>query len=214
MTKEVISQIFKQYHGEEFNIHGLVVSLVSISLISGIYGFHFNFKNPNDVSYFDGIISYELENIVEEFVKYVSVENYVVHLMLDKNQEELYVNGEVRSKIKDYYDGIPYISFKVWIGTNTYPDEYRIYGKSKGIKLYWESDSYEVANKFKVLNATLNGEPISIESAISEYDVFLREEATYWETENIYIKMDYILSKYPLLWDSSWLATYYSTKFV
>ncbi len=214
MAKESITQIFKQYYGEEFNIHGLVVSLGGVSLISGIYGFHFNFKNPNDVSYFDGIISYELENIVEEFVKYVSIENYTVHLMLDKNQEELYVNEEVRSKIKDYYDGIPYISFKVWVGTNTYPDEYRIYGKSKGIKLYWESDSYEIANKFKVLNATLNGEPISIESAISEYDVFLRQEATYWETENIYIKMDNILSKYPLLWDSSWLATYYSTKFV
>jgi hypothetical protein len=44
MTKEVIAQIFKQYHGEEFDIHGLVVSLGGVSLISGRYGFHFKFK--------------------------------------------------------------------------------------------------------------------------------------------------------------------------
>jgi hypothetical protein len=214
MTKEVIAQIFKQYHGEEFDIHGLMVSLVDVSLISERYGFHFKFKNPNDISYYDGIVVSKLEDMVNEFILYLPIEKYSVHLILDKTQEEVYFNHNIKSEIKDFYDRIPYLSFKVWVGSGSKPDEYKIYGKSEGVGVLNSSDGYDVANKFKVLNATLNGEPISTQRAISEYGAFLEGEATYWETDNVYVKMDDILSNYPLLWDSSWLLIYYFTKFV
>jgi hypothetical protein len=135
-------------------------------------------------------------------------------MILDKTQEEVYFNHKIKSEIKDFYDRIPYLSFEVWVALNSKPDKYKIYGKSEGVQVLNSSDGYDVVNKFKVLNATLNGEPISTQRAINEYGAFLEREATYWETDNVYVKMDDILSNYPLLWDSSWLLIYYFTKFV
>jgi hypothetical protein len=47
------------------------------------------------------------------------------------------------------------------------------------------------------------------------YNLFLEDKATYWETEEIYYKVDSILlvSDYPLLLMDGY-ATYYDTKFV
>jgi hypothetical protein len=72
-----------------------------------------------------------------------------------------------------------------------------------------------IDNKFKPTRATLDGEEIEIDYALREYDRFLQDEATYWETENIYSKVDSIIleSKYPLLVMDGY-ASYFDTKFV
>ena len=75
-----------------------------------------------------------------------------------------------------------------------------------------------IDNKFKPTRATLatlDGEEIEIDYALREYDEFLQGRETYWETENIYSKVDSIIleSRYPLLVMDGY-ASYFDTKFV
>ena len=72
-----------------------------------------------------------------------------------------------------------------------------------------------IDNKFKPTRTTLDGEEIKIDYVLREYEWFLQDKETYWETENIYSKVDSIIleSTYPFLVMDGY-ASYYNTKFV
>jgi hypothetical protein len=79
----------------------------------------------------------------------------------------------------------------------------------------WEEDNYWIRNNFKPLKATRDGEFVDIGEVIDEYMDFLENKDIYWETENLYSKIDSIIvtQKYPLL-SQDYIATYYDTKFI
>lgn len=218
MDSNLIKKIFNDYYGKEFDLYGLKFSLFDIHNKTD-YGkgrhFNFNFENPNDVSYHYSIIEEHLMSIVQEFSKYLSIEDFKVSVTFRDDQPKFYLNNELINKIQKFFDEINFIEFKLWIGSNSEPSVYRIYGESKGTKLYWDSDAYMINNQFKPTRSTLDGEEIEIDYVLREYERFLQDRETYWETENIYSKVDSFLleSKYPLLVMDGY-ASYYDTKFV
>jgi hypothetical protein len=218
MDSDLIKKIYNDYYGKDFDLYGLKFSLFDMHDKTD-YGkghhFNFNFENPNDISYHYSIIEEHLIVIVDEISKYLSIESFRVSVIFRDDQPKFYLNDELRNKIQKVFDGINYIQFGVWIGSDRKHSLYSIYGESTGIKLYWDSDAYMIDNKFKPTRATLDGEEIEIDYALREYDRFLQDEATYWETENIYSKVDSIIleSKYPLLVMDGY-ASYFDTKFV
>jgi len=214
MDSDLIKKIFNDYYGKDFDLYGLKFSLFDKTDYGKGHHFNFNFENTNDTSYHYSIIEEHLIVIVGEFSKYLSIEDFKVSVVFRDDQPKFYLNDELRNKIQKVFDGINYIQFGVWIGSDRKQSLYRIYGESTGIKLYWDSDAYMIDNKFKPTRATLDGEEIEIDYALGEYDVFLQGEATYWETENIYSKVDSIIleSRYPLLVMDGY-ASYFDTKF-
>lgn len=213
METNLIKKIFNDYYGKEFDVYGLKVSLFSIYNGSEL-DFRFIFKNPNDVSYHDSIVEEYLLEIVEEFSKYLSIDRFKSTLLTNKEQKEFYLNNELRSKIQKVFDEINHIEFSVNESYNI-KSKYKIYGESTGIKLYWGTDNFSIDNKFKPTHATLDGEETDISQAISMYNFFLEDKPTYWESEEIYYKLDSILleSDFPLL-SMDGYAAYYDTKFV
>jgi hypothetical protein len=213
METNLIKKIFNDYYGEEFDLYGLEVSLYSIYDESEL-DFRFIFKNPNDVSYYDSIIEEHLLEIVEEFSNYLSIDKFKSTLLTNREQEGFYLNNELRSKIQKVFDEINHIDFSVNESYNV-RSKYKIYGESTGMKLHWGVDNFTIDNIFKLTQATLDGEDTDISQATSMYNLFLEDKATYWETEEIYYKVDSILlvSDYPLLLMDGY-ATYYDTKFV
>ena len=218
MDSDLIKKIFNDYYGKDFDLYGLRFSLFDIHDKTD-YGkgrhFNFNFENPNDVSYHYSIIEEHLMVIVDEFSKYLSIEDFKVSVVFRDDQPKFYLNDELLNKIQKVFDEINFIEFKVWIGSNSEPSAYRIYGTTTGIKPYWDSDAYMIDNKFKPTRATLDGEEIEIDYVLREYEWFLQDRETYWETENIYSKVDSIIleSKYPFLVMDGY-ASYFNTKFV
>jgi hypothetical protein len=213
METNLIKKIFNDYYGEEFDLYGLKVSLYSIYDESEL-DFRFIFKNPNDVSYYDSIIEEHLLEIVEEFSNYLSIDRFKSTLLTNKEQKEFYLNNELRSKIQKVFDEINHIEFSV-NESYTVRSKYKIYGESTGMELHWGTDNFSIDNKFKPTHATLDGEETDISQAISMYNFFLEDKATYWESEEIYYKLDSILleSDFPLLSMDGYVA-YYDTKFV
>lgn len=220
MDSDLIKKIFNDYYGKDFDLYGLKFSLFDIHDKTDYgkghhFNFNFNFENTNDISYHYSIIEEHLIVIVGEFSKYLSIEDFKVSVVFRDNQPKFYLNNELRNKIQKVFDEINYIQFRVWIGSDRKQSLYRIYGESTGIKLYWDSDAYMIDNKFKPTRATLDGEEIEIDYVLREYDVFLQDKETYWETENIYSKVGSIIleSRCPLLVMDGY-ASYFDTKFV
>jgi hypothetical protein len=213
METNLIKKIFNDYYGEEFDLYGLEVSLFDIYNGPKL-DFRFIFKNPNDVSYYDSIIEEHLLEIVEEFSNYLSIDRFKSTLLTNREQKEFYLNNEIKGKIQKVFDEINHIQFSVNESYNL-KSKYKIYGESTGMKLHWGVDNFTIDNKFKPTHATLDDEETDISQAISMYNLFLEDKATYWETEEIYYKVDSILlvSDYPLLLMDGY-ATYYDTKFV
>jgi hypothetical protein len=213
MDSDLIKKIFNDYYGKDFDLYGLKISLFDVS---GDHSPHFRFifENTNDVSYHRSIIEEHLILIVEEFSLYVNIESFKLRLLLNDEQKEFYLNNNLRGKIQKVFDEINYIEFGYQESYNI-TSKIRIYGESTGIVLYWDVDNYVIDNKFKPTRATIDGDDTDISSAISTYNSFMQDKETYWETENIYSKVDSIIleSRYPLLVMDGY-ASYFDTKFV
>jgi len=213
METNLIKKIFNDYYGKDFDLYGLKVSLFDIYNGPKL-DFRFIFKNSNDVSYYDSIIEEHLLEIVEEFSNYLSIDRFKSTLLTNKEQKEFYLNNEIKGKIQKVFDKINHIEFSVNESYNV-KSKYKIYGESTGMKLHWGEDNFTIDNKFKPTHATLDDEETDISQAISMYNLFLEGKETYWETENIYSKVDSIIleSRYPLLVMDGY-ASYFDTKFV
>jgi hypothetical protein len=213
MDSDLIKKIFNDYYGKDFDLYGLKISLFDVS---GDHSPHFRFifENTNDVSYHHSIIEEHLILIVEEFSLYVNIESFMLRLLLNDEQKKFYLNNNLRGKIQKVFDEINYIEFGYQESYNI-TSKIRIYGESTGMVLYCDRDNYTIDNKLKPTRATIDGDDTDINSAISTYNLFLQDKETYWETENIYSKVDSIIleSRYPLLVMDGY-ASYFDTKFV
>lgn len=214
-VKENIINLFTKLEGDFIDIDGLKLFLSDVSINENIkknkdYTLYFNIENPKDIPYFTPILEEELYDIVVSFGKYI---NKTLDAEIDyRSTKGLYLNETAKKEVQKVFDDLPYIPFKLYLGANEFPDEYRIYGKSNGMSYSWDSEAYWIVNKFIPTKATLNGELIDIEGAINAYQVFLENKETYWESENLYRQIDKVITKYPLI-SVDYVATYYDTKF-
>jgi hypothetical protein len=217
MDTEKILELFKKYAGDKINLYGLIVTPVLVETsfkTKGQYNIFFNFENPNNVSYYTIIVENELSEDVESFESIINEK--INTYLLPSIKRGLYFNNELKEKIQNVFDSVKIIKFVTGTPFIGY-ERYEIHVESVGFKTYaYDDESLYIENNVKALKATKNGEEINIQEAIFEYvDEFLPNVETYWETENLYNPIDYILNDYPLLTDR-WghIAGYYDTKFI
>jgi hypothetical protein len=223
MNIEKILKLFKHFiGGDTIDVEGLklmptTIEKGEIGRQQNEYIVNFELSNPNDISYFTPIVKDELTIIADEFKEYTNQRLYIG--LYNNVKRGLYLNEELKNKIQKVFDDLPYISFmmSMHVATSRYvvPVEYKIYGVSEGITYNWEEDNYWIRNNFKPLKATRDGEFVDIGGVIDEYMNFLENKEIYWETDNLYSKIDSIIvtQKYPLL-SQDYVATYYDTRFI
>ena len=217
MDTEKLLELFKQFAGDKIDLYGLIVTPVSIEpsfKTKGQYNIFFNFENLNNVSYYTIIVENELSEDVESFESIINEK--INTYLLPSIKRGLYFNNELRQKIQNVFDSVKIIKFVTGTPFIGYK-RYEIHIESLGFEpKTFDDESFYIVNNVKALKATKNGEEIDTEDAIFEYyEIFLPEQETYWETENLYIEIDSILNNYPLLNDRwSHIASYYDTKFI
>jgi hypothetical protein len=210
MDRDKIFRIFSKFIGQKYiNIKGIFFEPIDVSY--GGREIVFKMYNPNDISYFDLVLKEELESILYDFKQYteISLDSTIFDC------EKLYINKELTEKIKNFFASIHQIdAYDKYLKQTIV-----IYGKSIGFNFETDEDRLIFWNEFvpnrgfivKSQDDTVVTDNL-VETIENYYD-FLEQDSSYWESENIYIKMDVILSDYPLI-SPEWMATYYHTGFL
>ena len=219
MQESTLLKLFKQFTGNVINLHGLKCvpigigeKIVSKRHANPYYPIEFKIENPNDVPYFYAIVEEELLDIAMGFEEYVNLK--LTTKILWGEQPNFYLNEKTKNEIQKVFDsvrvikfttGTPFIGYKRW----------EIQIESIGLKnINFDDDAYYINNVATPISATLNGENVDVNEAINEYiDEFLPSKETYYETDEYYLSVDGIITKYPLL-NVDYVATYYDTKFI
>jgi len=219
VQESTLLKLFKQFAGNVINLHGLKCvpigigeKIVSKRHANPYYPIEFKIENPNDVPYFYAIVEEKLLDIAMGFEEYVNLK--LTTKILWGEQPNFYLNEKTKNEIQKVFDsvrvikfttGTPFIGYKRW----------EIQIESIGLKnINFDDDAYYINNVATPISATLNGENVDVNEAINEYiDEFLPSKETYYETDEYYLSVDGIITKYPLL-NVDYVATYYDTKFI
>ena len=217
MENDKILKLFKQFAGDPLNIHGIILTPVKTEPRpnrQGITNMYFRAKNPNDVSYFSPILEDYIYDDTLDFEEFLNMKFNV--LFIPSFKTGIYLNEELKSKIQKVFDSVKEIRFTTGTPFVGYK-RYKLFIESVGVSTSgWDDDSYHILNNVKIISAYKNGEPCDIQEAKDEYyEMFLPDNDSYWETENLYIKIDQILNEYPLFVDNhGHTVGYYETKFL
>lgn len=212
MEPSQAKQLFIDLFGKEIEIHGLLVELIDVSksFSDNMYDFDFEITNPNDVSYYIVPIDWEIQELIDEFTKYVDVRVNSA-LFLTTDQGNLYFNQEKTKEIENAFKKVDTIKFTTGgrsIGYNRY--ELKI--KSVGYKKGYEHEQIWLDNIVKPISATKNGEPCDIDEVILQYyEEYLPQQETYWESEYLYQHLDPVLSSIPSIGNNDILLEYSTT---
>lgn len=209
MEPTQVKQLFIDLFGKKINVYGLSVALSNVEFIETLntYEFNFNIINPYDVSYYITPVEWEIQELIDEFNKYVDV-RINSNIFLNTNQSGLYFNQEKTKEIENAFKQVDTIKFTTgtpFIGYRRY--EIKI--KSVGYKKGFEHEQIWLENIIKPIGATKNGEPCDIDEAIIQYyEEFLPQNETYWESEHLYQHLDQVLSSIPSISNNDILLEY------
>ena len=217
MESEKILKLFKNFIGGKLNVDGLIAVPVKVEpsvALKNKTNMYFKMFNPDDVSYFSPLVEDRIFDETEDFGEFINkkIDVYFVPGF----QTGVYINEELKSKIQNVFDSVRVISFTTGTPFIGYK-RYKLYIESVGVSsAFWDNDAFYIMNNVKIKKAEKNGEPCDITEVMDEYtEVFLPDQDIYWETENLYGKIDDILNDYPLLTSQyGHTSSYYDTKFV
>ena len=217
MDNKKILNLFKQFAGDPLNIKGLVVTPIKVEPSlrrDNITNMYFRVKNPNDVSYFSPIVENYIYDETEDFQQFVNERIDVYFIPSFKTG--IYLSEELKSKIQKVFDSVKIIEFTTGTPFIGY-ERYKLFIESVGVSTaYWDEETFYIINNVKAVRAEKNGDWWDPKVVVSEYlNVFLPDKESYWEAENLYKQIDYILDDYPLFVDLfSNTSGYYDTKFI
>lgn len=217
MDNEKILKLFKQFAGDPLEIKGLVATPVKVEPSfkrKDRTNMYFRVQNPNDVSYFSPIVQNYIYDETEEFGDFINEKIDV--FFVPSFKLGLYLNEELKSKIQKVFDSVNVIEFTTGTPFIGY-ERYKLFIKSVGVSTaFWDDESFYIMNNVKAVRAEKNGDWWDPKVVVSEYvDGFLIDKESYWESENLYSKVDNILNDYPLFTDPYGnTAGYYDTKFI
>ena len=224
MDNEKILKLFKQFAGDPLDIKGLVVTPVKVEKWPNTMklgprsgqgvNMYFRVKNPNDISYFSPIVENYILDETDNFGEFVNQKIGVYFVPSFK--EGIYLSEELKSKIQKVFDSVKVIEFTTGTPFIGY-ERYKLFIESVGVSTaYWDNDSFYIMNNVRAVRAEKNGDWWDPKVVVSEYlNVFLPDKESYWEAENLYKQIDYILDDYPLFVDLfSNTSGYYDTKFI
>jgi hypothetical protein len=216
MEPTQVKQLFIDLFGERIEIYGLFVELINVEVRdwdgkSKFYDFDFEITNLNDVSYYILPIEWEIQELIDEFTKYVDVK--VNSTLFLQTGESLYFNKDKTKEIESAFKKVDTIKFTTYTYVKGYK-RYEIKIKSVGFQKDYEHEQIWLDNVIKPISATKNGEPCDIDEAILQYhEEFLPSVETYWESEHIYQHLDQVLSSIPSIGNNDILLEYSTSLF-
>jgi hypothetical protein len=216
MNELQVKQLFTDLFGDKFEFYGLFVELFEVELIitnnqRKFYNFNFKITNPNDVSYYSLPFDWEIDEMLKDFSKYVDVSTRS-NVFLDTNQGKLYFNKEKTKEIENAFKKIDKIKFTLRSNILS-KDLYEVKIESVGYKKYYQHEHIQLVNVIKPVSATKNGESYDVDKVILKYyEEFLPQEETYWESENLYLHLDQILTSIPSIGGYDVIVLEYTTK--
>ena len=217
IDNEKILKLFKQFAGDPLEVKGLIVTPVKTEprpKRPGITNMYFRVQNPNDVSYFTPIVEDYIYDDTLDFEEFINMKFNV--LFVPSFKTGIYLNEELKSKIQKVFDSVKEIKFTSGTPFIGYK-RYKLFIESVGVSTgYWDEQSFYIMNNVRLKGAEKNGEPCDPKEALYQYtETFLPDKESYWEAENLYKEIDYILDDYPLFIDlNSHTSGYYDTKFI
>jgi hypothetical protein len=173
----------------------------------------FSIENPNDTSYYIGVITDYLDELLFDFSKFT---NHMFKYHIDSNYPELYFNKSLKSEIKRVLQSIT--TLKLVQGYNDGDIITVIKGNSVGFNIESNYDQITIWNEFeaksgKVYNETKNNIiTTDLIECIDQYLDTIELTSGYLESDVVYQKLDTVLEGYPLI-STDWIAQVYHTEF-
>jgi len=173
----------------------------------------FSIDNPNDTSYYIGVVNEYLDEILFDFSKFVN-HNFKYHI--DSNYPELYLNKTLKSEIKRVLKSIT--TLKLYRDYSYHTIIAEIKGRSVGFNVESDYDQINIWNEFeaksgKVYNETTNTIlTTDLKECIENYIGIIESYSAYLESDTVYQELDVVLEEYPLI-STDWIAQVYHTGF-
>lgn len=209
MEKNKIFNLFKSFIGSDvIDIEGLYLKPERI--LKDGQTIEFSIKNPDDLSYYIGIVVEYLDDILFDFSKFT---NFKFKYHIDTNYPELYLNETLKNDIQTYLNSKKRLRL---IGSNRIA--VTIDGKSLGFWTEFDSDRIFIWNEFEpnsgVVYDLMSKEVISedLHECIDQYLKIIESDSAYLESDEVYQGLDLILDDYPLI-SCDWIALVYHTGF-
>jgi hypothetical protein len=146
---------------------------------------------------------------MDDFSKYTNI--YFKPRLLDEFMG-IYLNETVKNQIQSVFDS------KTTLQLSTYNKTVKIMGSSTGFSIEGHDDTISIWNEFdakrgiEYYNNTNEEISRDLGECISEYFDIIENDSRGLESERVYVELDDILSKYPLI-STEWSVLYYHTAF-
>jgi hypothetical protein len=170
----------------------------------------FSIENPDNLSYFMGIVAEYLDDILFDFSKFT---NFRLGYHIDTNYPELYLNETLKNDIQSYLNNKKILRLEGKNGLIV-----KIKGNSFGFSTEYDNDRIFIWNGFEVKSGIIYNEQYEdiisedLSECIDKYLQIIESTSTYLESDQVYQGLDSILEEYPLI-STSWLALVYHTGF-
>ena len=212
MDKSQLYWIFLEFiGGDSIEIKGLYLKPERI-LRDGIT-IEFSINNPNDTSFYLGVVNEYLDDILFDFSKFV---NHRFKYHIDTNYPKLYFNKTLKNDIKKVLQSITTLRLSQDLVTETMIVE--IKGNSVGFNTEYDQDHIIIWNEFdaklgksyyETTNTTITTD---LKESIEYYLGIIEGNSTYYESDAVYQELDRVLEEYPLI-STEWIAQVYHTGF-
>jgi hypothetical protein len=212
MDKSQLYWIFLEFiGGDSIEIEGLYLKPERILRDGNTI--EFSIDNPNDISFYIGVVGELINEILEDFSKFVN-HNFKYHI--DTNYPELYFSKTLKNEIKRVLQSITTLKLPQDLVTETMIVE--IKGNSVGFNTEYDQDHIFIWNEFdaksgksyyETTNTTITTD---LKESIEYYLGIIEGTSTYYESDTVYQELDKVLEKYPLI-SAEWIAQVYHTGF-
>ncbi len=212
MDKSQLYWLFLDFiGGDSIEIEGLYVKPERI--IGNSNTIEFSIDNPNDTSFYLGVVNEYLDDILFDFSKFV---NHKFKYHIDTNYPELYFNKTLKNDIRRVLQSITTLKLSHKFSNETMVVE--IKGNSVGFNAESNYDQINIWNEFdaksgrsyyKTTNKTITTD---LKESIEYYLGIIEGDSAYLESDVVYQELDVVLNDYPLI-STDWIAQVYHTGF-
>ena len=212
MDKSQLYWLFLDFiGGESIDINGLYLKPERI-LRDGMT-IEFSIQNPNNTSFYLGVIEEYLDDILFDFSKFT---NHKFKIHVDTNYPSLYFNEKLKNDIEKVLKSITTI--KLTRESQYHEMITEITGKSTGFNVEYDHDRIILWNEFDATSGiTYNnttGDVLldNLGECIDYYLKTIESTSAYLESDAVYQELDFVFDEYPLI-ASDWVAQMYHTGF-
>ena len=209
MEKNKIFNLFKSFIGSDvIDIEGLYLKPKRI--LKDGHTIEFSIGNPNDLSYYMGIVVEYLDDILFDFSKFTNIK-FKYHI--DTNYPVLYLNETLKNDIQTYLNSKKILRLEGKNGLIV-----KIKGNSLDFWVEYDYDRIILWNEFEAKSGIIYNEQYEdiisedLNESIDKYLQIIESTSTYLESDKIYQGLDSIFEQYPLI-STDWIALAYHTWF-